>query len=120
MYSTLIIGSGNRIKTNYLPALSCVKEHFEITGVHSRTERLIIQTTAAGEYAALNRGNTTAKFIRDVLQFYGNTTNIYHLYTDNQAAEHIATQPATRTSPRPKHGKPPWTATMRRGRRSPE
>ena len=42
---------------------------------------------------ALNRGNTTAKFIRDVLQFYGNTTNIYHLYTDNQAAEHIATQP---------------------------
>jgi len=38
MYSTLIIGSGNRIKTNYLPALSCVKEHFEITGVHSRTE----------------------------------------------------------------------------------
>jgi hypothetical protein len=25
--------------------------------------------------------------------FFGNTTNIYHLYTDNQAAEHIATQP---------------------------
>jgi hypothetical protein len=42
---------------------------------------------------ALNRGNTTAKFIRDVQQFYGNTTNIYHLYTDNQTAEHIATQP---------------------------
>jgi hypothetical protein len=59
----------------------------------ARTERLIIQTTAAGEYVALNRGNTTAKFIRDVLQFYENTTNIYHLYTDNQAAEHIATQP---------------------------
>jgi hypothetical protein len=32
-------------------------------------ERLIIQTAAAaaGEYVALNRGNTTAKFIRDVL-----------------------------------------------------
>ncbi len=59
----------------------------------ARTERLIIQTTAAGQYVALNRGNTTANFIRDVLQFYGNTTNIYHLYTDNQAAEHIATQP---------------------------
>jgi hypothetical protein len=59
----------------------------------ARTERLIIQTTAAGEYVALNRGNTTAKFIRDVLQLYGNTTNVYHLYTDNQAAEHIATQP---------------------------
>jgi hypothetical protein len=25
--------------------------------------------------------------------FYGNSHNIYHLYTDNQAAEHIATQP---------------------------
>ncbi len=25
--------------------------------------------------------------------FFGNTTNIYYLYTDNQAAEHIATQP---------------------------
>ena len=25
--------------------------------------------------------------------FFGNTQNIYHLYTDNQAAEHIATQP---------------------------
>jgi hypothetical protein len=59
----------------------------------ARRERLIIQTSAAGEYVALNRGNTTAKFIRDVLQFYGNTTNIYHVYTDNQAAEDIAIQP---------------------------
>ncbi len=59
----------------------------------ARIERLIIKTTVAGDYVALNRGNTTAKFIRDVLQFYGNTTNIHHLYTDNQVAEHIATQP---------------------------
>jgi hypothetical protein len=28
-----------------------------------------------------------------VLQFYGNTKPIFYLYTDNQAAEHIATQP---------------------------
>ncbi len=28
-----------------------------------------------------------------VLQFYGNTTPIFYLYTDNEAAEHIATQP---------------------------
>jgi hypothetical protein len=53
----------------------------------ARTERLIIQTTAAGENVTLNRGNTTENFIRDVLKFYGNTNNIYHLYTDNQAAE---------------------------------
>jgi hypothetical protein len=31
--------------------------------------------------------------MRDIMIFYGNTQNIYHLYTDNQAAEHIATQP---------------------------
>jgi hypothetical protein len=63
--------------------------------VHYRaaTERVIIQSTAAGEYIALSRGNTTTKFIRDILQFYGNTQAIYYLYTDNQAAEHIATQP---------------------------
>jgi hypothetical protein len=43
----------------------------------ARTERQIIQTTAAREYVALNRGNTTAKFIRDVLQFYGNKHDQY-------------------------------------------
>ncbi len=58
-----------------------------------RTERLIVHTTAAGEYIALSRGNATAKYIRDIMIFYGNDHNIYHLYTDNQAAELIATQP---------------------------
>jgi hypothetical protein len=57
-----------------------------------RTERLILHT-AAGEYIALSKGNATAKYIRDIMIFYGNTNNVYHLYTDNQAAEHIATQP---------------------------
>ena len=63
--------------------------------VHWRahTERIVIQSTAAGEYIALSRGNTTAKFVRDILQFYGNGKPNYYLYTDNQAAEHIATQP---------------------------
>jgi hypothetical protein len=65
------------------------------TIIHYRaaTERVIIQSTAAGEYIALSRGNTTTKFIRDILTFYGNTNHVYYLYTDNQAAEHIATQP---------------------------
>jgi hypothetical protein len=37
--------------------------------VHWRahTERIVIQSTAAGEYIALSRGNTTAKFVRDIL-----------------------------------------------------
>jgi hypothetical protein len=63
--------------------------------VHWRahTERIVIQSTAAGEYIALSRGNTTAKFVRDILTFYGNGKPHYYLFTDNQAAEHIATQP---------------------------
>jgi hypothetical protein len=63
--------------------------------VHWRasTERIIIPSTAAGEYVALSRGNTTAKYVNDVLKFYGNPPTSYYLYTDNQAAEHIATQP---------------------------
>jgi hypothetical protein len=63
--------------------------------VHWRahTERIIIPSTAAGEYDALSKGNTTAKFVRYVLKFNGNQHENYFLYTDNQAAEHIATQP---------------------------
>lgn len=38
MYHTLIIGSGKRIKNNFLPALNCLKNHFQIIGIHSRTE----------------------------------------------------------------------------------
>jgi hypothetical protein len=63
--------------------------------VHWRahTERIVIQSTAAGEYIALSRGNTAAKFVRNILMFYGNGKPNYFLFTDNQAAEHIATQP---------------------------
>ena len=63
--------------------------------VHWRghTEKLVIKSTAAGEYVALSRGNTASKHVMTILQFYGNTKTIFYLYTDNQAAEHIATQP---------------------------
>lgn len=33
----LLIGAGRRIQNNYLPALSCIQETFEIAGIHSRT-----------------------------------------------------------------------------------
>jgi hypothetical protein len=59
----------------------------------AHTEKLIIKSTASGEYIALSRGNQACKHVREILNFFGNTKNIYHLYTDNQAAEHIATQP---------------------------
>jgi hypothetical protein len=60
---------------------------------HGRTERLIIPSTAVGEYIALSRGHAACKFIKTILKFDINTSNIYYLYTDNQAAEHIVTQP---------------------------
>jgi hypothetical protein len=65
------------------------------TVVHWRasTERTIIPSTAAGEYVALSRDITTAKYVNDVLKVYGNPPASYYLYIDNQAAEHIATQP---------------------------
>jgi hypothetical protein len=59
----------------------------------AHTEKLIIKSTAAGEYIALSRGNQACKHVREILKFFGNTNNTYYLYTDNQAAEHIATQP---------------------------
>ena len=49
--------------------------------------------TAAGEYVALSRGNQASKHVSAVMRFFGNHTPHYHLYTDNQAVEHIATQP---------------------------
>jgi hypothetical protein len=45
----------------------------------AQTERIVIQSTAAGEYIALSRGNTTAKFVRDMLVFYGNGKPHYYL-----------------------------------------
>jgi hypothetical protein len=60
---------------------------------HGRTERLIITSTCAVEYIALSRGHAACRFITTILQFYGNQANTYYLLTDNQAAEHLATQP---------------------------
>ena len=60
---------------------------------HGRTERLIIKSTAAGEYIALSRGHAACQFMTTILQFYGNTKTTAYLFTDNQAAEHIATKP---------------------------
>ena len=55
--------------------------------------KLIIKSTAAGEYIALSRGHAACQFMTTILQFYGNTATTAYLFTDNQAAEHIATKP---------------------------
>ncbi len=74
--------------SGYLLYLNGVLVHW-----HGRTECLIIQSTAAGEYIAMSRGHAAYKLIKTILQFYGNTSPTAHLFTDNQAAEHIATRP---------------------------
>ncbi len=73
-------------ESGYLLYLNGVLVHW-----HGRTERLIIQSTAAGEYIEISRGHAACKFIKTILQFYDNTSTTAHLFTDNQAAEHIAT-----------------------------
>jgi hypothetical protein len=60
---------------------------------HGRTERLIISSTAAGKYIEMLRGHAAGNFMQTILLFYGNEQRPFYLYTDNQAAEHIATQP---------------------------
>jgi hypothetical protein len=74
--------------SGYLLFINGVLVHF-----HGRTERQIITSTCAGEYIALSRGDAACRFITTILQFYGNKENLYYLFTDNQAAEHLATQP---------------------------
>jgi hypothetical protein len=37
------------------------------------TEKLVIKSTAAGEYVALSRGNTASKHVMAILTFYGHT-----------------------------------------------
>jgi hypothetical protein len=41
----------------------------------------------------MSRGHAACKFIQTILEFYGNVNTAAHLFTDNQAAEHIATRP---------------------------
>ena len=47
----------------------------------------------AGEYISLSRGNEACKHVKNLLRYFGNTTNLYYLYTDSQSAEHLTTQP---------------------------
>jgi len=41
----LIIGAGRRVQNNFLPALHCLRDRFEIVGVHSRTTENLLRVT---------------------------------------------------------------------------
>ncbi len=56
------------------------------------TERIIIQSTAAGEYIALSRGNTATKFVRDVLKFlWKYTTHLFLVHRQSGCGAHCYT-----------------------------
>ena len=64
------------------------------------TEKIIITSTAAGEYIALSRGSTACKFVKSILDFMGNPMNQpYHLYPNQKFATTITRVPC----PRPQH-----------------
>ena len=64
------------------------------------TEKLVQTSTMAGEYVALSRANAAGKFVKTIMEFYGQKTDSYNLYTDSQAAEYLATQPNFTTASR--------------------
>jgi len=54
----LIIGAGRRVQNNFLPALSCLSDRFDICGIHARTqERLLPVAKAWGIKPADNLAN---------------------------------------------------------------
>jgi hypothetical protein len=75
------------------PQVVTFSSSMESSSIGGRTERVIIASTAAGEYIALSRGHAACKFLKTIMQFYGHIDVKAYLYTDNQSAEHIATQP---------------------------
>jgi hypothetical protein len=41
----LIIGAGRRVQNNFLPSLYCLRDHFEVAGVHARTPEKVIDVS---------------------------------------------------------------------------
>ena len=51
-------------------------------------------STTKAEFVGLTRANAIGRYLTGILEFYGNVQGKeYHLYTDSQTAEHLATQP---------------------------
>ena len=38
----LVVGAGRRVANNFMPALACLTQHFEIVGIHARTEERMV------------------------------------------------------------------------------
>ena len=60
----------------------------------AKTERMVFNGTTKAEYVGLTRSNALGKHITVMLEFFGNKLGReYLLRCDNQAEEHLATQP---------------------------
>jgi hypothetical protein len=60
----------------------------------AKTERMVFNGTTKAEYVGLTRSNALGKHITVILEFFGNKLGReYLLRCDNQAAEHLVTQP---------------------------
>jgi hypothetical protein len=49
----LMVGAGRRVQNNFLPALRCLEDSFEVVGVHSRTAERLRQVTARWDVPAV-------------------------------------------------------------------
>ena len=95
---TLVIESdtdlGGQVETRQ--STSGVIAHLDGEIVHwlAKTERMVFNGTTKAECVGLTRANALGKHITVILEFFGNKMGREYLaYCDNQAAEHLATQP---------------------------
>ena len=95
---TLVIESdtdlGGQIETRQ--STSGVIAHLDGHIIHwlAKTERMVFNGTTKAEYVGLTRSNALGKHLTVMLEFFGNKLGReYLLRCDNQAAEHLATQP---------------------------
>ena len=96
---TLVIESdtdlGGQIETQQ--STSGIIAHLDGEIVHwlAKTERMAFNGTTKAECVGLTRANALGKHITVMLEFFGNKMGREHLVRcDNQAAEHLATQPS--------------------------
>ena len=85
---------GGQIETRQSTTGIIVEIDGAVVHWQAKTEKLVMNSTTKAEFVGLTRGNAAGAYLTGILEFYGNKQGKeYHLYTDSQTAEHLATQP---------------------------
>jgi hypothetical protein len=85
---------GGQIETRQSTSGIIAKIDGGIVHWQAKTEKLVMTSTTKAEFVGLTRANAIGRYLTSILEFYGNAQGReYHLYTDSQTAEHLATQP---------------------------